>query len=86
MPRLVHTVRGPNVGTGRSALPDDGSSALASGVDRLAPLELSVEDSAYGQSSHNAQVERLEVVDTGRRRRWSEEEKLRIVAESLSGP
>jgi transposase len=36
--------------------------------------------------THNAQVERLEVVDTGRRRRWSEEEKLRIVAESLSGP
>jgi transposase len=36
--------------------------------------------------THCAQVERLEVVDTGRRRRWSEEEKLRIVAESLSGP
>jgi transposase len=36
--------------------------------------------------THSAQVERLEVVDTGRRRRWSEEEKLRIVAESLSGP
>jgi transposase len=26
------------------------------------------------------------VVETGRRRRWSEDEKLRIVAESLSGP
>lgn len=26
------------------------------------------------------------MVDTGRRRRWSEEEKLRIVAESLRGP
>jgi transposase len=36
--------------------------------------------------THSAQVERLEVVDTGRRRRWSEEEKLRIVAESLRGP
>jgi transposase len=36
--------------------------------------------------THNAQVERLEVVETGRRRRWSEEEKLRIIAESLSGP
>jgi transposase len=36
--------------------------------------------------THSAQVERLEVVDTGRRRRWSEEEKLRIVAESLTGP
>jgi transposase len=36
--------------------------------------------------THNVQVGKLEVVDTGRRRRWSEDEKLRIVAESLSGP
>ena len=28
---------------------------------------------------------RLEVVDTGRRRRWSADEKVRIVAESFSG-
>jgi transposase len=32
-----------------------------------------------------AQVCRLEVVDTGRRRRWSLEEKLRIVEESYQG-
>jgi len=31
----------------------------------------------------SAQVELLEVVDTGRRRRWSEDEKLKIVLESL---
>ena len=31
-------------------------------------------------------VTRLEVVDTGRRRRWSDHEKRRIVEESLSGP
>lgn len=31
-------------------------------------------------------VSRLEVVESGRRRRWSEEEKLRIVAESYAGP
>jgi transposase len=31
------------------------------------------------------QVERLEVVNTGRRRRWSEDEKLRIVEESFRG-
>ena len=31
------------------------------------------------------QVQRLEVVERGRRRRWSEAEKLRIVHESLSG-
>lgn len=32
------------------------------------------------------QVTRLEIVDTGRRRRWSEAEKLRIVEESYSAP
>lgn len=31
-------------------------------------------------------LDRLEVVERGRRRRWSEEEKARIVLESLSGP
>ena len=31
-------------------------------------------------------VTRLEIVDTGRRRRWSEEEKRRIVEESYSAP
>src|SRR6267142_4410355 len=31
-------------------------------------------------------ISRLEIVDTGRRRRWSAAEKLRIVEESLSGP
>src|ERR1700760_3567376 len=34
----------------------------------------------------SAQGERLEVVDTGRRRRWSEDEKLKIVLESLQAP
>jgi transposase len=32
------------------------------------------------------EVSRLEVIEIGRRRRWTEEEKLRIVAESLNGP
>ena len=32
------------------------------------------------------QVERLEIVETGRRRRWSEDEKLKIVVESLQSP
>ena len=31
-------------------------------------------------------ISRLEIVDTGRRRRWRAEEKLRIVEESFSGP
>jgi transposase len=39
-----------------------------------------------GSHTHGGQVQRLEVVETGRRRRWSEDEKLRIVVESLSGP
>lgn len=34
----------------------------------------------------SAQIERLEVVDTGRRRRWTEDEKLKIVLESLQTP
>eukprot|EP00873_Tetraselmis_striata_P031681 jgi/Tetstr1/451945/TSEL_038981.t1 len=33
-----------------------------------------------------SRVERLEIVDTGRRRRFSAEEKLRIVEESFAGP
>ena len=35
---------------------------------------------------HSAQIERLDVVETGRRRRWSDDEKLRIVLESLETP
>ena len=31
-------------------------------------------------------INRLEIVDTGRRRRWSAAEKLRIVEESFSAP
>ncbi|WP_156937098.1 transposase, partial [Bradyrhizobium sp. WSM2254] len=34
----------------------------------------------------STQIERLEVVETGRRRRWSDDEKLRIVLESLEAP
>jgi len=35
---------------------------------------------------HSTQIERLEVVETGRRRRWSDEEKLKIVLESMQTP
>src|ERR1700721_1642781 len=35
---------------------------------------------------HKRSTERLEVVETGRGRRWSEDEKLRIVLESLETP
>ncbi|MGV3576338.1 MAG: IS66-like element accessory protein TnpA [Devosia sp.] len=34
----------------------------------------------------SSRIERLEIVDTGRRRRFSEAEKVRIVEESLSAP
>jgi transposase len=36
--------------------------------------------------THSAHVARLEVVDSGRRRRWSDDEKLKIVLESLAVP
>jgi transposase len=35
---------------------------------------------------YSTQTERLEVVETGRRRRWSDDEKLRIVLESMQTP
>jgi transposase len=34
----------------------------------------------------SAQIERLEVVEMGRRRRWSEDERLKIVLETLQAP
>ena len=34
----------------------------------------------------STQLERLEVVETGRRRRWSDDEKVRIVTESFQSP
>jgi hypothetical protein len=34
----------------------------------------------------STQLERLEVVETGRRRHWSNDEKLRIVMESFGAP
>ena len=37
-------------------------------------------------NKHSTHVERLEVVETGRRRRWSDGEKLQIVIESLQAP
>ena len=34
----------------------------------------------------STQVERLEVVETGRRRQWTDDEKLKIVLESMQAP
>ncbi|MDF0522820.1 transposase [Bradyrhizobium yuanmingense] len=34
----------------------------------------------------SAQVERFEVVETGRRRRWTDDEKLKIVLKRLQSP
>ena len=36
--------------------------------------------------THSRRLERLEIVETGRRRRWSEDEKLKIVVESFQSP
>ena len=37
-------------------------------------------------NKYSTQVERLGVVETGRRRRWADDEKLKIVAESMETP
>jgi transposase len=37
-------------------------------------------------NSHTHSVQRLEIIETGRRRRWSDDEKRRIVTESLLAP
>ncbi|ACL62509.1 IS66-like element accessory protein TnpA [Methylobacterium nodulans] len=36
--------------------------------------------------THSARLRRLEIVETGRRRCWSEDEKLKVVRESLQRP
>ncbi len=36
--------------------------------------------------THSHLPERLDIIEVGRRRRWSDEEKLRIVTESLQSP
>ena len=36
--------------------------------------------------THSLLPERLDVIEVGRRRRWSDEEKLRVVMECLEGP
>ena len=37
-------------------------------------------------NKYSTEVERLGVVETGRRRRWTDDEKLRIVLESMQSP
>jgi hypothetical protein len=59
---------------------------LASAEGRLAEcvsLRITV---SMDSNTHGARYARLEVVDSGRRRRWSDEEKLKIVLESLAAP
>jgi transposase len=61
-------------------------STYPSGVGRLAELpgvQLIVGMDSLTDTRH---ISRLEIVDTGRRRRWPDEVKVRIVEESLSGP
>ncbi len=58
----------------------------ASGEGRLAECGVLLRTVPMDSDRRSAQVERLEVVETGRRRRWSEDEKLKIVLESLQAP
>jgi len=55
-------------------------------VDRLAGFGGALLIVSMDILTDNRHVSRLEVVDTGRRRRWPDEQKRRIVEESLSAP
>ena len=55
-------------------------------MDRLAGLGGALLIVGMDILTDNRHVSRLEVVDTGRRRRWSDEHKRRVVEESLSAP
>ena len=57
----------------------------ASGQDRLPKTVRFCETDLMTVHKDSFQVQRLEVVNTGRRRRWSVAEKLRIVEESFQG-
>lgn len=54
-------------------------------MSRLAIARYVMRTELMDSHKYSAQVCRLDVVDTGRRRRWSFEEKLRIVEESHQG-
>lgn len=54
-------------------------------MSRLAIARYLVLTELMDSHKYSAQVCRLDVIDTGRRRRWSFEEKLRIVEESHQG-
>ena len=56
-----------------------------SGLDRLSRRVGVCQTDLMTSHKDSFQVQRLEVVNTGRRRRWSEDEKLRIVEESFRG-
>ena len=55
-------------------------------MDRLAGVGGALLIVSMDIRTDNRHVSRLEVVDTGRRRRWPDEQKRRIVEESLSAP
>ena len=59
--------------------------SYASGQDRLPKTVRFCETDLMTVHKDSFQVQRLEVVNTGRRRRWSVAEKLRIVEESFQG-
>ncbi len=59
--------------------------SYASGQDRLPKTVRFCETDLMTGDKDSFQVQRLEVVNTGRRRRWSVAEKLRIVEESFRG-
>lgn len=72
--------------TRKSSSPTSSNWPYASEEGRLAPIGRRYLIVSMDIHSDNHLVSRLEIVETGRRRRWSDAEKLRIVEESFSGP
>ena len=79
---VITRLKGPSTASGNFLA---SPKTYASGQDRLPKTVRFCETDLMTVHKDSFQVQRLEVVNTGRRRRWSVAEKLRIVEESFQG-